>query len=247
MKTSNLLLLAGALVVAASVIAQVVLAKASLAPATALSGTMATRTFDLPALRHLDLEGPIRLILTAGLPSVTVEGDQALIAELADRDTDPTSLTLVVPRTRPGGPGHEVIVRVSSQVLREVELAGARSVESDGPLPYRALRLASSGGTMYALEFEGVDSLWVAHSGSLDGTIGGRARHAAFEFSGSSELDATRLHSEHVRVEASGSNDFRIHADSTLRVEASGSSTVRYAGRPQLQVETSGSGQVRML
>ncbi len=247
MKTSNLLLLLAFAGVATFSISQVIVAKTKLVPAVELTGERVTRTFDLPALKHLDFEGPIRLILTAGMPSVTLEGDAALVADLADLDDAPDRLTLHVPRAKGTTGERQVTARISSPDLRSVSMGGENVVSATAPLDYRSLRLRLSGGTEVDLAFVAIDSLRVEGSGSVTGKLSGRAGYLFIEGSGRSDVDATDLVSKTAGVQISGSGDIRLHADSLLDVKGSGSVNVRYTGTPHVTSSVSGAGSVESM
>ena len=245
MKTSNALLLAGAALAALLFVAHIARAKSGPTVAPELTGERVTKTYDLPALKHLDLEGPIRLILTAGLPSVTVEADASQIALLDDRDDVPDKLTLRLPRGR--GDLREadmVVARVSSPALRRVEMSGRSELEGSAPLDYGYLDLDLSGGTVVDLAFTQIDSLYVDASGSLRGVLRGAGGLVEFRGSGSSDLDASGLRARQAVVSVSGSSAVRVHADSTLEVRGSGSTDVEYSGQPRLTTKLSGSSSV---
>ncbi len=248
MKTSNLLLISGFAAAVVFLTFHIASARQSIQPAVELSGTRGTKTYDLPALQHLDFEGPVRLILTSGLPSVTIEADEALMPELVDRDSEDDRLTIRVPRT--GGDYREsdmIVARVSSPSLRTVAMSGRNSISSSAPLDYRSLSLNLSGGTQMDLAFVRIDSLRVEGSGSMGGQVRGVANHLMIEGSGSADLDASGLVAKVAGVEISGSGKFRVHADSLLSVKGSGSSEVEYSGNARVSSSVSGSGSVRMV
>lgn len=246
MKTSTAILLAGFTAAALFLVAQIAGARSGLVTARELTGERVTRTYDLPPLRHLDLEGPIRLILTAGMPSVTVEGDRAQLAELEDEDEVPDQLTFRIPRS--SGlfrEGETVTVRVSSPDLREVALSGRGEVQSAAPLDYRSLSLRLSGGTTVDLAFVEIDSLRVSGSGSLAGALRGQGHYLDLDGSGSVDLDASGFRAAVGDLDFSGSSRARVHVDSLLRVDGSGSTTVEYAGDAEVESSMSGSSKVR--
>ena len=246
MKTSNALLLAGFALAALFLVVHIAGARGGLVTPRELTGERVTRAYDLPALRHLDLEGPIRLILTAGLPSVTVEGDRAQLAELEDADDVADKLTLTIPRSSGAYREAEMVtVRVSSPSLREVELSGRGDVQSAAPLDYGALSLKLSGGTTVDLAFVAIDSLRVAGSGSIGGMLRGEGRYLDLDGSGSVDLDASGLRVRVADLDFSGSSHARVHVDSLLRVDGSGSTTVEYAGDAEVESSMSGSSKVR--
>ena len=246
MKTSNLLLLGGFLAAALFLIVHIARAKADVVAPRELTGERVTRTYDLPALRHLDLEGPIRLILTAGMPSVTIEGDEAQLAELEDEDEVADKLTLTIPRSSGSYREAEMVtVRVSSPTLREVEMDGRNDLQSAAPLDYRALTLDLSGGTTVDLAFVEIDSLLVRGSGSLSGMLRGEGHYLDVDGGGSVDLDASGFRVLVGDLDFSGSSNTRVHVDSLLRVKGSGATRIEYSGDAEVESEMSGSSKVR--
>ncbi len=245
MKTSNLLLLGGFAALCLFLISHITMAKGGVTSGLELAGMRSTKTFDLPALKHLDFEGPVRLILTAGMPSVTIEADDALMSEIVDRDSEDDRLTIRVPRTGGDYRASDMIVaRISSPDLRTVAMGGRNAISSTAPLTYRSLALDLSGGTELDLAFVDIDSLRVDGSGSVSGTLRGLASLFTLDGSGSADVDASGLRAKSAKIDISGSGNVRLHADSLLSVRGSGSTEVEYTGQPRVSTSVSGSGKV---
>ena len=250
MKTSSRILLGAFLAAALLVVVHIAGAAGGAIGGVDLSGERATRTFDLVALRHLRLDGPFRLILSAGLPSVTIEGDRALVDRLEDRDPADDVLDLRSARAKTPPLDREagvLVARVSSPGLARVELAGNTEMLSEGALPYRMLDLDMAGSTRLDLDFADLGQLDLDHAGSLRGSLRGRADHFTFDASGSSDLDASDLITQRAEVSVSGSSSVRVHADSLLTVRGSGSTRVAYSGAARVSQRISGSGEVTTL
>ena len=248
MKTSNLLLTSASLLIGAAVVAQVVLTKVSTPDPVALAGQRTTRSYDMPALKHLDFHGPIRLILSSGMPSIAIEADEALHDQLVDLNDDPEIYEMRVNSSGLSwGKEQLVTARISSPHIDRVSLSGNGSVESASPLTWRSLELALSGSPTARLTVVDMTSLHVSGSGSIQAEVEGVARALVIDGAGSVSVDAAQLQARTVEAELSGSCEVRVHADSTLRVDARGSNTVLYSGQPRITSQMSGSSELRSL
>lgn len=245
MKTSNLLLLAGFLAASLFIITHVAGARGQQVSSIELTGERVTRTYDIPSLRHLDLEGPIRLILTAGLPSVTIEADAAFAEHLDDADDEPDKLTIDLPRVRGDmTEAHMVTARVSAPDMETIRMSGRSELQSAGALDYDNLEVHLSGGATVDLDLADMAELDLDGSGSVSGMLRGRVAYLDFDASGSSDVDASELRVQRAEVNLSGSGKLRIHVDSLMEVRGSGSSRVEYTGAARVDSRMSGSGQV---
>lgn len=250
MRTSNLILTVLAALLAIAVIVSVTAAARGGSAGTAdvaLAGVRAERSYDAVPLRHLRVAGPIRVILSAGVPDVRVEADEALLDHLADADPAADVLAIEVPRGVRLASGEEVVAHVTTPTLERLSLSGTASVTSPAALPFASNRVETSGSCRVDLRYADAESVELAASGSAEVELRGLARALTAEFSGSGDLDAGELVASVVRVRSSGSASSVVHADSLLAVESSGSGEVRYRGNPRVAFDNSGSGSLRAL
>ncbi len=207
-----------------------------------LTGTMGERTYNALPIKHLNVEGPIRVILTAGLPSHRVTADEGLLDRLADHDDDPESLSLVLPKG--ANETGDITAYISTPDLETLSLEGTASASSASALPWKKNRLGISGSGSIDFEYSSADNLEMYGSGSTNATLKGRAQHISINVSGSNEVDAEHLLAQVATVKGSGSNNVTVNADSILTAALSGSGQVRYTGGPVVNFNSSGSAKL---
>ena len=239
MKTSNLILLALAAFFSLSMIYDVATAKVELPANVELTGRTATRTYDGLPLKHLNIEGQIKVILTAGIPNVEVTADEGWFETLVDQDDDPERLSLVLPK---GAKAQGIVARVSSPVLERVTLSGSPRLESPEPLPYSDFELRGAGSINSDLRFSNAERIEFQGSGGGTATFSGTTARFEASTSGGITVEATDLQAQDVVVNASGGNTFKVRAEQSIQAQGSGSTTVRYLGSPR--VSSSGSGNM---
>lgn len=245
MKISNAILLAAFSLAALLLITHIALAKGETLAPLEPTGERVTRTYDIPTLRHLDFEGPIRLILTAGLPSVTIEADAAYADHLDDADEEADKLTIDLPRLKGDmNDAQMVTARVSAPDMRSIRMSGRSELQSAGALDYEDLEVRLSGSAIVDLDLADVTALELDGSGSVRGMLRGRVAYFDFDASGSSDIDASALRVMRAEVNLSGSSKLRVHVDSLMNVRGSGSSRVEYTGAGRVNSKVSGSGEV---
>lgn len=249
MRTSNLILAVLAAVIATGIIVNVFASvpEGSAGADLTLAGIRAERDYDALPLRHLRVSGPISVILSAGVPDVRIEADEALLDHLGDADPDPDVLALRLPRGTRLPPGDRIVAHVSTPTLERISLSGSAGVSSPAALSFARVALNTSGNCSADLHFSGAQALEVASSGSADIGLRGTAHALSAGFSGAGDLDAGRLAAQVVRINSSGNANSVVHADSLLVVASSGSGTVGYYGQPRVDFKNSGSGRVRAL
>lgn len=211
-----------------------------------LSGKRATRTYDAMALKHLNIEGPMLVILSAGIPSLKIEADEGLLDELADKDADPETLSIELPQNTSGV--GQINVFLSTPTLETISISGSGRVESiDTDLPYASntIRLSGSAGAM--LTYSNVDFLRVVGSGGTAANFKGTANRFEAELSGGNSIEAGELIAQVIDISGSGRTNARVHADSLLTFSASGSSSLKYTGSPKVNFSSAGSGTLESI
>ena len=245
MKTSNLILIVTALLLAALPFALATYAKIG-APKLELSGERVSEELEALPLKHLDIKGPIQLILTAGLPKVTLEGDSKLLQQL-EREQDGDRLSLELPQFNGIRQEDFVIARVQTNDLSELRLEGRARAQSEAALPYRNFELHGAGGPWVELEFMDAKLVDVHYAGGGTANLRGVAATLDIDLSGGNTVDARELRAQHVSVDAAGGNTASVWADSTLDVSGAGSINVNYLGDPQVSSRGSGSVSVNRM
>ena len=251
MKISNLLLLVGAFLIFAAMLTAAINLRVAIHEQSGDMGSLTGNRSSVEhassiPLKHLEIIGPMKLILSAGMPSVIIEADEALQSQLQDKHEDPETLRLEVPKHL-RAESLNIIARVSSPDLQSMQLDGDITVSSEGVLSFRENVLNCSGSTFLELDYSGADLIRVESSGSVSGRISGRTTRLDLDHSGSNHLDAETLKADSVFISFSGSCESNVYAEQFLSVEGSGSGHIRYAGRPQIESDFSGSASLRSL
>ena len=241
MRTSNQLLLAFAAIVVAIPFVLAFGAKAGVRSAVELSGVRAERTLEALPFKHLDVRGPITLILTAGLPEVRLEGDQALL-DLIDDEAAGDKLTLDLDSATGVAPADKLTAYVRTPELDKLELRGQASARGPEALPYRRLHIEGAGGPNVDLAFTDAAALRVEYSGGGYAKLAGRVADLDIDLAGGSTVEARDLAAHVARVDASGGHTLDLRVDSLLDVSGAGSLKIRYVGSPK--VSSRGSGNV---
>ncbi|MFK8056525.1 MAG: DUF2807 domain-containing protein [Saprospiraceae bacterium] len=210
-----------------------------------LSGKRATRSYDAIALKHLNIEGPIKVILSAGIPKLTIEADEGLLDELMDKDTDPERLSIELPHNTNGTGG--VTVSLSTPTLETITLSGSGSIVSTESLPYKSNVIRFEGSPSADLTYSDADLIKFSGSGGTNATLKGKTKRFEAAMSGGNEIIADELFAQVVDISGSGSTEALVHADSILNFSAAGSSSLRYTGTPKVSFSSSGSGRLEAI
>ena len=247
MKKSSLILVCFAAFVTLSMVAQIAASrKFDVASALSLSGKISERTYEALPIKHLDIRGPIQVILTAGLPSTMIKADEAILDKLVDADPDPERLLLELP-SEFSYEGHEIIANISMPALETISLSNTSSFKSSAPLTFKNNRISSTGYCDIDLEYEDAEKIHISGSGSSNVKLGGRAANLIIEMTGASEIDATNMLAGVCEVNGSGATSAAVYADSLLRISMSGSATVKYSGNAKVEFSSAGSASLQVL
>ena len=246
MKISNLILglfLAGlALFLTVSIASSKVHADSS---DITLSGKPQTHTYEAFALKHIDIEGPIKVMLSAGIPQMSVSADQAILDELKDRDPGQETVSIKLPNNlRNVG---EIILTVQTPTLESITLTGEAQVQATDSLPYSTNVINLNGSGSANLLYKGATRLDVHASGGTKVTLAGYANTLSAELSGGNSIEAGSLLAQVVDVKGSGSTHATVAADSLLTFSGSGSSHLEYYGSPKVNFSGAGSSSMKAL
>ncbi|MCH2198902.1 MAG: DUF2807 domain-containing protein [Flavobacteriales bacterium] len=134
----------------------------------------------------------------------------------------------------------EMEVYITTPTLSKVVSDGSGSIESQGAIRSKELKVVQDGSGNIMLSFNG-DVLEIDNDGSGAIRVLGMARELEISNDGSGSINAYELPANEVEVSNDGSGNVAIHAVDVLSIELSGSGSVQYQGDPQ-EVETSNSG-----
>jgi hypothetical protein len=247
MKTSNIILavLIGGL--ALSMMVDIATSKkegSEIIEGVALTGKRVSRTYETLALKHLNIEGPIKVILSAGIPQLSIEADEGLLDQLSDKDDDPETLSIELPQnTYNAG---EITAYLSTPTLETISLTNG-SIESPDALPYLNNTITLSGSASASMKYGSADLVQIKGSGGTKARLTGTTKKLVAGLSGGNEIIAGQLIAQVVEIMGSGSTTARVHADSILNISASGSSTLQYTGSPKVSFSSSGSARLEAI
>jgi hypothetical protein len=145
------------------------------------------------------------------------------------------------PRRADAGP---VIVRISAQNLRAVQLHGAGAVNVDG-LRGPETQIFLNGAGQLTVRGIAVETLLVRTSGNGSMTLTGRARNVQAALNGGGGVNALALSADALRVVAVGPGSSQFTAVRSADVQVSGTGGVTVDGRPVCTVRNLSSGTVR--
>ncbi|MFO1065671.1 MAG: head GIN domain-containing protein [Pirellulales bacterium] len=189
------------------------------------SGTIKQETRTVTAFDSITVAGSGILIIESGAtgPECTVECDDNLLEYI---ETEVKDGTLVVHHTKNIGPTQELALKIKSDHVKKVTLAGS-------------WRTTISGVDEAAFELDVAGSGDVIASGkSVDLTVG---------TAGSGKLDLLELQAEKVELNIAGSGSAMVHAGQKLKVDIAGSGNVQYTGEPQVEKNIAGFGSVKRI
>lgn len=196
---------------------------------------------------RLTVAGPFKVTLrVSDAASYSLEGPEELL-ERVKAELVGGHLRLSFKSGVTWGSTGSVAVTITVPTLRELDLTGAVSAESEGTLVADRLAVDLSGGTSLTLDLS-VKNLSLEGSGATDVTLTGVAESLDIDFSGGSKLRAKDLKAKRVTLESSGASDIELYADESLALDVSGASRVRYAGNPaQLETDSRGASSIQPL
>ncbi len=207
------------------------------------SGNVVAQEIEVQEFERLRLEGIGEVIFTqeAFAPVMLVGEDNILDhIEVSVEDRE-----LVIER-EPGfnlWPSKEVLILVSAPGLETITNSGDGDITGDGTIEGSGLQviLEGSGNIELDLDLESLDS---SLFGSGDVLLNGRATSHNVGVTGSGNIEAFELQTQHSAVEISGSGGANVYAIDSLEAVIYGSGDVVYEGTPTVSSQVEGSGSV---
>lgn len=143
----------------------------------------------------------------------------------------------------------EIIVELTSPVLKAAHLAGSADMRIENELQQSQLSMSLSGsGNIVATKVTLTGQLRASISGSGNITINeGTANDSWLRITGSGNIYVDAVNNNSAYAEISGSGNIRVKASQALEARIQGSGSVLYRGTPQVTSNVSGSGSVRPL
>jgi len=212
------------------------------------TGPTVTEDRDVDGVDEVSMSGIGRLEVEQGArESLEVEGPESVLADLDTRmdgsvlriDYDPSFWSLDWLR-----PDQDLIIRLTVQDLRRIELSGAGSV-SISDLEADDLEIDVSGAGSVDVDGLSADSLECSLSGAESFDVTGEVEEQTVRLSGAGSYEAGDLQSERAEIEVSGAGNATVWVEDDLDLTLSGAGNIDYYGDPRVQQDVSGAGRVR--
>lgn len=127
--------------------------------------------------------------------------------------------------------------------LDQIKAEGGLSLESDGYLDLKDIRLHVQGGANVNLKMKARDVEVIGEGGVLV-TLNGVADELSVRLSGAGHFDADELKAEDVKVKIEGVGTASVYATDKLYTQIDGVGKVWYKGNPQVTKDIEGLGSV---
>ncbi len=208
------------------------------------------RTIDMQGFKELSLGVPGTLYLKQGnSESVEIECDDDIFDKIEFKLSGDE---LIIKKEgnwnwRDGWRRSEVDIYVTMKEIEEISVSGSGTIESQGTLKTKDLRLAVSGSGDMELDIESEElDLRISGSGSIN--LNGDATEAEAKISGSGRVKADDLTVKIFEASISGSGSCYINVTDEVSANISGSGSVYYSGNPdKVYSNSSGSGKIRKM
>jgi hypothetical protein len=197
-------------------------------------GKLSTRSYEVADFQALQIGGAFQVELTqksGNRPTVQIETDTDLHEHL---EVEVIEGVLHVDTKGDFRNPTRLMLYVSNDQFREIQLSGANTLSSTTPLYGEALRLKLSGASEVDLAVDH-DELEVYISGAGSVMLQGKSDKVAYVVSGVGSISAYALQANLVEVEVSGTGSAKVHATEALLAQVSGMGSVRYIGDPAVQ------------
>lgn len=207
------------------------------------SGVTATQSRSIADFTSLSVADGLRLEISRGPTSLTIEGDDNLLPLIKTEVVDGRLIIRKATReslraTRP------IVLRLTTPALSRLEASGGTDVLlADAAAPRFSADL--SGGVDFEATGLELESFELHASGGVDVKAEGIAKAAQLIVTGGADVDARKLQVTHLAVDASGGCDLQLTALESIAGEASGGGSMKVHGHPaNARVQTSGGASV---
>ncbi len=207
------------------------------------SGIKRTETRSIPEFTEVEVADGVRFELTAGPPSLVIEGDDNVVPLYVTQVTKGRLRVGIQPGASVN-PRLPLVVRASSAGITQLQGSGGVELLLTGVVSPR-LAVTISGGADFTAATLKAEALNLNALGGASVTLGGSATQTDFTLSGGVELKAKDLAASRVRIHASGGVDATVTASQAIEGNVSGGVTLQVHGRPNpASVSSSGGADV---
>jgi hypothetical protein len=224
------------------------LALAAAAPIASAPATAAERHFMVVDFDKVQVEGPFRVELVTGGPSLAVATGPQAALDRVSMEVQGTTLHIRPNRSAWGGNARDaagpVAIRIATRTLRTATVSGGGALAIKGAKNLRIdLVLTGSG----RIDVAGVDAdlLAIILTGSGKIALAGKARQVRASVQGSGDLDGASLRADDIDIGADTAGTIAITAVRSAKVRANGSGEVAISGSPACTITGLAAGNVR--
>lgn len=216
------------------------------APAAPRSAPQFRQTYVIGDFDTIRLEAPVEVVIVTGKGASAIGTGARATLDALNLQMGGRILTIRMNRYAIGAPGAplgQARLMLTTGELKRVVLLGAGSLTADRIKGDRAEASLRGSGTLTLPRIE-ADYLTIGLLGSGTMTLAGHAGDVNATVSGSARLDASRLDTDRLRVNAEGSVDTQFAARATVTAVATGSGRAIITGPAACTVRKLGSATV---
>ena len=223
-------------------------ALAASAPLATAPAAAAERRFMVVDFDKVKVDGPYRVELVTGVPSLAVASGPLAALDRVSMDVQGTTLHIRPNRSAWGGNARDsagpIVIRIATRTLRAATLSGGGALDIRGAKNLR-VDLALSGSGRIDVSGVDVDLLGITLTGSGKIGLAGKARQVRASIAGSGDLDGAGLRADDADIGADTAGSIALTVVRNAKVRASGSGEVAIGGAPACTVSGLAAGNVR--
>lgn len=207
------------------------------------SGVIRSESRKIQDFEQIDVSGGLAVTVRTGPTSLTIEGDDNLVALYRTEVKD--GRLVIAPKDNVSlNPTREIKVTVTTPRLSRVEASGGVDVLIEATTE-KNFELDLSGGVELKAAALELESLKLEASGGVTLDVGGRAHNAVIDLSGGVHVRGKGLEVANAKLDASGGCEVEMKVTEAIVGSASGGVDVTvYGNPPKSRLHTSGGADV---
>jgi len=221
---------------------------AAFAPIAYGPAAAAERRFMVVDFDKVKVDGPYRVELVTGVPSLAVATGPLAALDRVSMEVQGTTLHIRPNRSAWGGNARDaagpIAIRIATRTLRTATVSGGGTLGIRGAKNLRVDLILTGSGRM---DVAGVDADLLAITLTGSGKIGlaGKARQVRATIQGSGDLDGVGLRADDVDIGADTAGTIALTAVRTAKIRSNGSGEVAISGTPACTITGLAAGNVR--
>jgi len=207
------------------------------------NGVIEERTHEVKAFDQIDIAGTFEIHLFQGKPSLEIIADENLHEHIKVQNENGE---LKISTEGKYLDSDDLILRISSKSIEEIELAGATELISKDKIRTESLEIELAGASSAELEVNAED-LEIDISGGAEVVLEGKVENLQIDISGAGEIMALDLVSANADVDVAGAGEIELTVKKKLDVSIAGAGEVRYKGDPEISQSIAGAGEIEKI